>query len=187
MHPLASYKLDAGADALDIDMKAGLAYVGHARGGLSVVDLLGGKATRFDKREFGTSIAGVGVDPQKGITYLASAGRSPAPMIVVGRDQAPTIDESPVSRIAIAGDVAAFDAGGHASPAATVSWEQRKHGSSKWEPIGGAKSNVLGVVASQSLDGTQYRAVYTNAINGKHYSTHSASATLRVVTKSGHK
>jgi hypothetical protein len=187
MHPLASYKLDAGATALDVDMKAGLAYVGHATGGLSVVDLLGGKVTRLDKREFGTSIAGVGVDPSKGIAYLASAGRSSAPMIVVGRDQAPTIDESPVSRIAIAGDVATFDAGAHASPAATVSWEQRKHGNGKWETIRGAKSNVLRVVASQSLDGTQYRAVYTNEIGNKHYSTHSASATLRVVNKSSHR
>ncbi|MFI7042778.1 fibronectin type III domain-containing protein [Microbispora rosea] len=192
MRKLAEYRLDAGAAFLDVDMKAGVAYVGHApvtgdagNGGLSVVDLLGGKVTRFDKPEFGTSIGGVGVDSGKGIVYLASADRSPAALIAVGRQQAPRIDRSPVALIAIAGETVTFDASGHGMPAATVTWEMRKRapGNDKWTPIRGAASDVLEVAASKSVDGTQYRAVYSNTIDGKVYETRSASATLRVVGK----
>ncbi|MEV6369571.1 fibronectin type III domain-containing protein [Micromonospora musae] len=192
MRKLAEYKLDAGAAFLDVDMKVGVAYVGHApvagdagNGGLSIVDLLGAKVTRFDKPEFGTSIGGVGVDSGKGLVYLASADRAPAAMIVVGRKQAPSIDQSPVARIAIAGETAIFDASGHGMPNATVTWEMRKRapGNDKWTPIRGATSDVLKVAASKSVDGTQYRAVYTNTIDGKVHSTRSASATLRVVGK----
>ncbi|MER7441849.1 fibronectin type III domain-containing protein [Micromonospora avicenniae] len=190
MHKLAEYALDAGAASLDVDMQVGVAYVGHAavegdaeNGGLSVVDLLAGKVTRSDKPEFGTSIGGVGVDPARGIVYLASADKSPAPVIVVGREQAPSIDASPVARIAIVGETATFDARGHGMPTATVRWEMRKGapGNDKWTPIAGATSDVLNVVASKAIDGSQYRAVYTNSIGGKVYSTSSASATLRVV------
>jgi hypothetical protein len=192
MRKLAEYKLDAGAAFLDVDMKVGVAYVGHApvagaakNDGLSIVDLIGGKVTRFDESEFGSSIGGVGVDSGKGIVYLASADRSPDAMIVVGREQAPSIDQSPVAQIAIAGKTAIFDASGHGMPAVTVTWEMRKRaqGNDRWTPIRGATSDVLNVAASKSVDGTQYRAVYTNTIDGKVYKTSSASATLRVVGK----
>jgi hypothetical protein len=129
MTKLAEYKLDAGAGALDVDTTTGIAYVGHTTGGLSVVDLVGRKVTSLDK---GKSIAGVGVDPRRGMVYLASSTKSPAPVIVVGRDQAPAIDDSPVSKIAVAGDTVTFDAAAHAFPAPTVSWEKRERNASGW-------------------------------------------------------
>jgi hypothetical protein len=183
MSKLAEYELDAGADALDVDTTTGIAYVGHTTGGLSVVDLVRRKVTSLDK---GKSIAGVGVDPRRGMVYLASATKSPAPVIVVGRDQAPAIDDSPVSKIAVAGDTVTFDAAAHAFPAPTVSWEKRER-NGKCVAIRHADGNVLKISATQDADGTQYRAVYRNVIDGKHYSTHSGSATLRVVPKRGHR
>ncbi|WP_143734517.1 immunoglobulin domain-containing protein [Microbispora rosea] len=115
----------------------------------------------------------------------ASAATDAAALIAVGRQQAPRIDQSPVALIAFAGETATFDVSGHGMPAATVTWEMRKRapGNDKWTPIRGAASDVLEVAASKSVDGTQYRAVYSNTIDGKVYETRSASATLRVVGK----
>ncbi|WP_211193094.1 fibronectin type III domain-containing protein [Actinoplanes sp. TBRC 11911] len=198
MKELAEYKLDAGVGALDVDTNSGIAYVGHTTGGLSIVDLVRGKVTSLEK---GKPVAGVGVDPRRGMIYLAGGTKasgttksgttksgttaSATKVTVVGRDQAPAIDASPVSKIAVAGDTVTFDAAAHAFPAPSVSWEKRER-NGKWVEIRHADGNVLKVSATQEGDGTQYRAVYRNVIDGKRYSTHSASATLRVVPKRGH-
>ena len=195
MTMFAEYALDAGASALDIDMETGIAYVGHsapagqtaaavdaaaANGGLSVVDLLGETVTRFETIEYGESIAGVGVDDEKGIAYLASATSSPAAMIVVGRQQAPSIDQSPVPQTVDAGQTVTFGASAHGVPAPVAGWEARAAGDDAWVMVDGASSDTLEVVATEALNGTQYRAVYTNRIGGQDYSTRSASATLRI-------
>ncbi|SDY59771.1 fibronectin type III domain-containing protein [Herbiconiux ginsengi] len=183
MNLLKEYTLDRSAGAVDIDMEKGLAYVGHTsteagHGGLSVVDLIGDTVTHYAGDEFGGAVSGVGVDAGKGIAYLASTAKSPAPAIVVGRQQAPRITASPVAQYGETGSTVTFSAAALGIPAPTVAWESRTAGSSTWAPIAGATGTSLEVVASDALHKTQYRAVFTNTIEGVAYSTDSATATL---------
>lgn len=191
MHVLKEYNLDRAAGPLDIDVVSGLAYVGHrstveGAGGLSVVDLLSDKVVRYNTPEFGSDINGVGVNAREGLVYLASSAKSPAPIIVVGRQQAPSVVSSPVAQIVDAGDTVTFSAAGRAVPAPSIRWESRAAGSTQWLPVEnnaarvGAASGTLDVVATSELHGTQFRAVFSNVIGAVSYSTASATATLRI-------
>lgn len=191
MHVLKEFPLDRAAGPLDIDMQKGIAYVGHhasgeIAGGLSVVDLLNDTVTRYNTPEFGNDITGVGVNARKGLVYLANSTRRPAPLVVVGRQQAPAVTSSPEAQVVDAGDTVTLNAGGRAVPAPSIRWESRAAGSAEWiavaTPLARAEgaSNTLEVVASNGLHGTQYRAVFTNTIGEASYSTVSATATLRI-------
>jgi hypothetical protein len=185
MNVFKEYTLDRNAGPLDIDMEKGIAYVGHTsavagQGGVSVVDLIDDTVTHLDADAFGSAISGVGVDAKNGIAYLSSSVKSPAPMIVVGRQQAPRIVESPVAQTADEGSTVTFSADALGVPAPAVSWESRAAGAASWTPIDGATEPALEVVAADERHGTQYRAVFTNTIDGVAYSTRSASATLRI-------
>jgi LPXTG-motif cell wall-anchored protein len=185
MKLLKEYTLDQNAGPLDIDIEKGLAYVGHTselpgQGGLSVVDLQSDTVTHLHTAEFGGAVSGVGVDAKRGIAYLAHGNRAPAPMTVVGRQQAPRILESPMAHRADAGATVTFAAAAFGVPAPTVGWESRAAGATAWNPVEGAGTGSLEVVAADGLHGTQYRAVFTNSIGGVGHATRSATATLRI-------
>lgn len=191
MSKLAEYPLDAGASSVDIDMKKGLAYVGHRAvasanaGGVSVIDLIGEKVSRLTGSELGSGTGGVGVDAKNGIAYVSVADRQPAALVVLGRDQAPSVVESPRAQTADKGTTVTFTASARGIPAPTVTWESRSPRKDKWVHVtsgatGDAGAAGLEVRAKASVDGTQYRAVFTNTIDGVEYTTYSATATLRV-------
>ncbi|MDD9205010.1 immunoglobulin domain-containing protein, partial [Georgenia sp. 10Sc9-8] len=114
----------------------------------------------------------------RGLIYATSA--EAADVTVIGRWQAPRITESPAAQSVDEGEALTFSADAHAVPAASVAWESRAAGSTEWVAVDGADETTLEVLATADLDGVQYRAVFSNEIDGGRYSTRSATATLSV-------
>jgi hypothetical protein len=75
----------------------------------------------------------------------------------------PTIQSQPVSATVVDGGTAAFTAAATGTPAPTVQWQAQAPGAAKFADVAGATSTTLNVVASGAVNGTRYRAVFTNA------------------------
>ncbi|NYF09152.1 putative cell wall-binding protein [Leifsonia sp. AK011] len=175
---LRSYVLDAGATSLDLDTTQGLVYVGHRTSGISVVDPVADTVARASEASFGASIEGVAVDVSKGLIYASSSSSQPAPIVVIGRQQAPRVVQSPTAATAEQGSPVTFEAHGFGVPTPHTTWESRASGAADWTVVDGAVGDSLEVVAGAK--NVQYRAVFTNTIGGTDYRTTSASATLTV-------
>lgn len=170
MAVLGSYVLDAGAAGVSVDPRAGLAIVGHDAGGFSAVDVLAETATRFANADFGTGVTSVSTDSALGLVYVTT----PADIVVVGREQAPRITESPAQVTIAAEDDTTLSAAAWGVPTPTVQWQQRV--GDDWVDIAGAVGNSID--ASGLATGIQYRALFLNTIGGEQYSTASATATV---------
>lgn len=175
---LRSYELDAGATSLDIDASQGLVYVGHRTTGVSVVNAVEGTVARASAAEFGTGIEGVAVDQSKGLIYASSSTSQPSPIVVIGRQQAPRIVQSPVAVATETGATVTFEASAYGVPAPEPRWETRVVGGTTWTTIPGEDDTTLEVVAGRTS--AQYRAVFSNSIGGTKYETSTTSATLTV-------
>ncbi|ADB54030.1 HtaA domain-containing protein [Conexibacter woesei] len=57
---------------------------------------------------------------------------------------------------------ATFTAAADATPAATVQWQRRPLGVTRWSDVAGATATTLSVDAAQADNGTRYRAVFEN-------------------------
>jgi len=89
----------------------------------------------------------------------------------------PAVTKQPVSVTVEAGQTATFESAGTGFPTPGVQWEASTNGGSTWTPIEGATSSPLTIADAQtSENGTEYRAVFTNAA-GK---ATSSAATLTV-------
>jgi len=175
---LRSYVLDAGATSLDLDTSQGLVYVGHRTTGMSVVDPVAGTVARASAASFGADIEGVAVDPGKGLIYASSSSGQPAPVVVIGRQQAPRIVTSPSAVKSESGASVTFEAEAFGVPSPTVRWESRRAGTTAWSTVSGATDTTLALTAGTT--NTQYRAVFSNTIGGEVYETSTTSATLTV-------
>ncbi|GAA4179520.1 endo-1,4-beta-xylanase [Gryllotalpicola koreensis] len=91
---------------------------------------------------------------------------------------APVITSQPVAVSGHPGDTVKFVAAADAKPAATVVWQSKAAGASKWTTISGATTTSLSVKVNASINGTLYRAVFSNAVG----STATDAAALTVVT-----
>ncbi|GAA4158346.1 endo-1,4-beta-xylanase [Gryllotalpicola daejeonensis] len=91
---------------------------------------------------------------------------------------APKVSVQPHAASGHPGDTVTFTATADAKPAATVVWQSKAPKASAWTTISGAKATTLSVKVNASLDGTSYRAVFTNSVG----STATDAATLTVVT-----
>ncbi len=175
---LKSYALDAGATSLDLDTSQGLVYVGHRTTGISVVDPVAETVARASDPSFGTGVEGVAVDRSKGLIYASSSSSQPAPIVVIGRQQAPRVTQAPVAVSAEKGTTVTFQAHAFSVPAPQTTWQTRVAGTTDWTAVDGAAGDTLEVVAGAKS--TQYRAVFSNTIGGTAYETTSTSATLTV-------
>ena len=77
-------------------------------------------------------------------------------------NQAPIVTTNPVSQTVISGNVT-FTAAASGSPAPTVQWQVSTNGGFSFSDIPGATSTSLMFAVNSSLDGNQYRAVFTNS------------------------
>ncbi|MGF2950375.1 penicillin binding protein PBP4B [Microbacterium alcoholitolerans] len=94
---------------------------------------------------------------------------------------APTIVADPSDATIKAGEDAVFTASASGSPTPSVRWQSSENGE-VWTDIDGATSATLTVTAATAAQsGTQYRAVFTNAVG----SIESAAATLTVIAAGG--
>jgi Immunoglobulin I-set domain len=77
-------------------------------------------------------------------------------------NSAPIVTLNPVSQSATSGSVT-FTAAASGSPAPTVQWQVSTNGGFSFSDIPGATSTSLTVAVSPSVNGNQYRAVFTNS------------------------
>jgi hypothetical protein len=94
--------------------------------------------------------------------------------------QAPSVTVQPHDQSVVDGDDAIFEAAATGYPAPTVQWQRSVDGT--WVDIDGATSTTLRLAqVSGELDGTSYRAVFTNSAG----SQTSDAATLTVTAAAG--
>ena len=74
----------------------------------------------------------------------------------------PAITTNPASQSVAVGVQVVFTAAASGSPTPTVQWQSSTNGTT-WTSISGATSTSLPVVASATISGTQYRAVFANS------------------------
>lgn len=92
------------------------------------------------------------------------------------RAAAPVVTTHPTSTTVASGTSVSFTADASGSP--TVQWQSKAEGASSYSDISGATSATYSTTATGSLNGTQFRAVFTNADG----TTTSNAATLTVTT-----
>jgi hypothetical protein len=92
-----------------------------------------------------------------------SATSTPATLTVVA-PTAPTIAIAgqPVSQTVLMGQTATFTSAANGNPAPGVQWQQSSDGGATWAAIPGASAATLSFPAPLSVDGFQYRAVWSN-------------------------
>jgi hypothetical protein len=93
-------------------------------------------------------------------------------------DQKPAVTENPANQTVAPGATATFKAAASGTPAPTVQW-QRNTGSG-FANIAGATSPTYSFKAAGGETGYEFRAVFTNTIEGTPFTATSAAATLAV-------
>ena len=102
-------------------------------------------------------------------------------------DNAPIVTSNPSNLTVNAGSNAAFSAAASGNPTPTVQWQISTNGGTSWSNLsnGGAYSGVttdtLTITgASQSLNGDEFQAIFSNTISGTVYTATTTAATLTV-------
>jgi hypothetical protein len=90
----------------------------------------------------------------------------------------PSIRTQPSSTSVANGKTAIFTAAATGTPTPTVQWQQQALGAEKFTVLAGATRASLSVAASDGVNGTKYRAVFTNAAGA----IATSAATLKVAT-----
>ena len=78
----------------------------------------------------------------------------------------PVITQEPADLTVNAGATATFSAAASANPAATVRWQFSADGNEPWSDIDGATEATLTFIASIAQNGYQFRAIFSNALDG---------------------
>ncbi len=92
---------------------------------------------------------------------------SQSPMVIQSVSSAPTIPtitSQPTDQSVNAGSTATFTAAASGYPTPTVHWQQSSNGGSTWSNLSGATSSTLTLAdVSDSQNGDEYQAVFTNS------------------------
>ena len=92
-------------------------------------------------------------------------------------DVAPTVTQQPAAASGTLGESVTLTAAASGSPEPAVQWQSQAKGSSSWADVSGATSASLVVTLSTAVNGTSYRAVFTNAAGTA--TTDAATVTLK--------
>jgi uncharacterized repeat protein (TIGR01451 family) len=98
------------------------------------------------------------------VTFSNSLGSVTSNAATLTVQQPPAITQQPQNLTVNAGQTATFSAAASGSPIPTVQWQQSTDQGASWADISGATSTTLSFTASYSLNGYQYRAVFTNSL-----------------------
>jgi sugar lactone lactonase YvrE len=116
---------------------------------------------------------------------LNAAGPSYAnqfiPLSGTGTGVAPHITQNPSGQAVAVQWPATFYAAASGAPAPTVQWQQSVDSGSTWSDIGGATTTTLSFLAAHSMNGYEYRAVFTNVVG----TATTRAATLTIVPNKG--
>ena len=75
----------------------------------------------------------------------------------------PVVTSAPAATSALVGTTYSFTAAASGQPAPAVQWQHSTDGGTTWTDIAGATSSSYSATAALADDGTQFRAVFTNA------------------------
>jgi hypothetical protein len=141
-------------------------------GGNSFNPIAGANSTSY------AFVAQLGDDGNQYRAYFSNvAGNATTRSATLTVQYGPIITTNPSNLEVVPGSTATFTAAAIGDPApAGVQWQVSTDGGHSFQMINGATSATLSFLTSISEDGSQYRAVFTNAIG----STPSVAATLRV-------
>jgi hypothetical protein len=94
--------------------------------------------------------------------------------------QKPTISSNPPNQPGLTspGYTMTYTVSGHGTPTPTVQWERSTDGGTSFTPIPGATASTYSFTAGHGESGYQFRATFTNTIEGMTYTATSTSATL---------
>jgi hypothetical protein len=105
---------------------------------------------------------------QDGTKYRAvfsnAAGTATTIVATLTVDFAPTVTTNPTTLAVSAGSTATFTAAANGNPTPAVQWQLSTNGGATFSNIAGATSATLSFVAAPTNDGSQYRAVFSNAV-----------------------
>ncbi|GAB3399753.1 hypothetical protein GCM10027515_06600 [Schumannella luteola] len=87
---------------------------------------------------------------------------SAAQQLTLTVNQAPAVTANPASQSTTVGSQVAFTASATGYPAPSIQWQQRAAGATAFADIADATSGTLTLTATAQLDGSAYRAVFTN-------------------------
>ena len=109
--------------------------------------------------------------------FVNPAGYAITDVVTLTVQRFPSVTKQPLDSSIEEGHNATFESSASGFPAPTVQWEVSSDAGKDWSPITGASADVLTIVdASTSMNGYEYRAVFTNAAG----SIASDAATLTV-------
>lgn len=117
-------------------------------------------------------------DAEVRVTVTNPVGSRTSATAVLTVHRAPAFTTDPADTVADAGTDAVLTAIADGNPAPTLRWQSRVPDGA-WTDLAGATTGTLTVAATAVLDGTQYRALASNAAAAD---VPSAVATLRVLT-----
>jgi alpha-tubulin suppressor-like RCC1 family protein len=112
-------------------------------------------------------------------TNVVGSATTNAATLTVNPTVAPTITTQPTNQSAPVNSLANFTAAASGQPSPSAQWQQSTDGGTTWSniPLGGASSpTTVGIPALPILNGSEYRAVFTNSVG----SATSNPATLTV-------
>jgi len=76
---------------------------------------------------------------------------------------APEVTQQPATTSGKVGATVTLTAAASGEPTPTVQWQTRKAGATTWSDVAGATTTSLEVTLGKAVDGSSYRAVFTNA------------------------
>ncbi len=95
-------------------------------------------------------------------------------------DQEPVITQNPSNQTVTPGATATFTAAASGTPTPSVQWQRSTDGGASFTNIAGATSTTYSFTAASGENGNQFRAVFTNTIEGSPHSATTTAATLTV-------
>jgi hypothetical protein len=142
-------------------------------GGSSFSNIVGATSTTLT---FTTTAAQNGNQYRAVFTNSVGSATTTAATLTV--NSAPTITSNPTNQSVSAGQPVSFTAAAGGNPVPTVQWQVRTNGGGTFSDVAGATSTTLSFTTAASLNGNQYRAVFTNSAG----SATTTAATLTVTS-----
>ncbi len=148
-------------------------------GGFTFANVAGATATTYT---FTAVTANNGYQYRAVFTNASGTATSNPATLSVGTPAAPVVTKNPSNVSVVAGDTTIFTSAASGNPVPTVQWQVSSNGGVSFTNVAGATKTTLSVVtaANASQNGYQYRAVFTNIVNGSSTATTTA-ATMKVL------
>lgn len=151
---------------------------------ISAADILEGKL-QFTADASGSFVTFAFQVEDDGGTAFGGIDLDPTPNTITINNSGMSVTGNPTSQTVVSGQKATFSASATGKPKPTVQWQASYDAGSTWTDIPGATALALTFTATPAIDGSLYRAVFTNALGRG--ATTAASLTVTTVIRANTK